>query len=185
MPNFFDQHIQNIQDWEIGTYENCEFSGLDFKQTPIKGAKFIECRFKDCDLSNISVSRCSFQAVAFEKCKLQGVQFEAANPFGYECMFKSCLLRHATFYQVNLQQSSFEDCDLTEVDFTEIKAQGTPFINCELVGAIFENADLRKANFDQSVNLLLDPEQNQVKGLQINNALLTGLLTKYQLTIKG
>ena len=31
MPNFFDQHIQNIQDWEIGTYENCEFSGLDFK----------------------------------------------------------------------------------------------------------------------------------------------------------
>ena len=35
MPNFFDQHIQNIQDWEIGTYENCEFSGLDFKQTPI------------------------------------------------------------------------------------------------------------------------------------------------------
>ncbi|MEY3682175.1 MAG: hypothetical protein RLZZ289_699, partial [Bacteroidota bacterium] len=38
---------------------------------------------------------------------------------------------------------------------------------------------------DQSVNLLLDPEQNQVKGLQINSALLTGLLTKYQLTIKG
>jgi uncharacterized protein YjbI with pentapeptide repeats len=116
---------------------------------------------------------------------LQGIQFEAASTFGFECVFKNCLLRHATFYQVNLQQSSFQDCDLTEVDFTEIKAQGTPFVNCELVGAIFENADLRKANFDQSVNLLLDPAQNQVKSMHVNSGQLAGLLTKYQLTIKG
>lgn len=184
MPNFFDRHINKIDDWEVGTYENCDFTGLDFKGSLLKGAKFIECRFQDCDFSNLSVTGCSFQAVDFQNCKLQGILFEAANPFGFECHFKSCLLRHATFYQINLQQCSFRHCDLTEVDFTEIKAQGVKFTDCILSGAIFENADLRKADFSGSQNLVLSPELNQVKGMKVASHQLSGLLLKYQLEIR-
>ncbi|MFM8595549.1 MAG: pentapeptide repeat-containing protein [Flavobacteriales bacterium] len=181
--NCFDQHIDKLDAWAIGTYENCHFTGLDFKGVLIKGAKFIDCHFLDCDLSNISVAGCSFQEVNFQNCKLQGILFEAANPFGFECHFQNCLLRHATFYQINLQQCSFQNCDLTEADFTEVKAQGVAFKDCLLSGTVFENADLRKSDFTGSQQLVLSPELNQVKGMKINQQQLVGLLLKYQLEI--
>lgn len=181
--NFFDQHIDKIDSWAIGTYENCQFSGLDFKQVAIKGTKFIDCHFLDCDLSNVSVAGCSFQEVHLQNCKLQGILFEAVNPFGFECHFKNCLLRHATFYQMNLQQCSFQTSDLTEADFTEVKAANVIFKDCLLTGTIFENSDLRKTDFTGSQFLTLSPEHNQVKGMKINQYQLPGLLLKYQLEI--
>jgi uncharacterized protein YjbI with pentapeptide repeats len=53
-----------------------------------------------------------------------------------------------------------------------------------LSGAIFENADLRKADFSGSQNLVLSPEQNQVKGMKVASDQLSGLLLKYQLEIR-
>jgi len=126
--DFYDIELSSLEEFqEKSTYEACRFSGLDLTAQTIKGSKFIDCTFEECNLSNCSLVEASFQGVHFNNCKLLGLHFENTNPFGFACNFLNCQMKHVSFYQLNIQNCSFENCDLEGADFTEAKAKNISF----------------------------------------------------------
>jgi fluoroquinolone resistance protein len=182
--DFYDIELTDVKDFqEKSSYEACRFIGLDFTAVKVSQSKFLDCTFEECNLSNCSLVDTVLNGVSFYNCKLLGLHFEYANAFGFSCQFDNCLLKHASFYQMNLQNSSLINCQLEGADFTEIKAHGTSFEGSQLLGAIFEKCDLRKANFKGTQHLTLDPTLNTLKEAKIPIHQLPGLLAKYGLVI--
>lgn len=55
------------------TFENCCFS-IDFSQTDLTNARFVDCNLKCCDFSS-----CNLTNTIFENCSLEGAEFKDAK----------------------------------------------------------------------------------------------------------
>lgn len=55
------------------TFENCCFS-IDFSQTDLTNARFVNCNLKCCNFSN-----CDLTNTIFENCSLEGAEFKGAK----------------------------------------------------------------------------------------------------------
>ena len=64
----------------------------------------------------------------------------------------------------------FEKCSITDLPFTE-----------EYEKCTFKDGGLAGSDLSTSVNILLDPENNRLKGAKFAPASLTGLLYKYHI----
>ncbi|MEN9700623.1 MAG: hypothetical protein RLZZ301_1821 [Bacteroidota bacterium] len=176
----YDKRFEGPEALSPGIYENCVFNGLDFSAVGFRDFRFIECHFEACNLSNARFQNCQLQQCHFQDCKLLGLHFEEVNPLGFSIHLVACNASHCSFYQVNLQHSRFENCLFQEADFTEVQAKGLKVGNSEFQGAHFERSNLTDADFSQATGLFLDPEQNRVNGLLLQERQLAGLLLKIQ-----
>ena len=168
----------------LGQYEDCSFVEFDFSGENWANYKFIDCVFKDCNLSLIQVTNTSFQSVKFDGCKIMGVLFENSNPFSLELSFTNCNLNHASFYNLSLKNTLFQLCDLQEVDFTQADLTLCDFDGSNLQLALFEKTNLEKANFSTASYFQIDPSTNRVKKAKFSLVGLPGLLSQFDLVIK-
>ncbi len=164
-------------------YDNCEFVECNFAGTDLKDFSFEDCSFKSCDFSNAGIQNTAFKNIKFSSCKLIGLQFDTCNPFLLAFSFDSCILNYASFYQLKIPGTFFSNCMLIETDFTETDLSGAIFKACNFGGAMFGNTRLEKANFGDSVDIVLDPDQNQLSGASFDLDSLPGLLLKYGIKI--
>ncbi len=73
---------------------------------------------------------------------------------------------------------------MQEVDFVEANLSGIKFIECDLLGAIFENTNLERTDFRTAYNYTLDPGQNRIRKTKFSLQGLPGLLTKFDMEIE-
>ena len=119
-------------------YDNCTFVDCAFKEADLSTSSFLECRFIDCDFSNAQVKTSSFKEVDFEGCKMIGVNFSECNPFMLALKFTNCNLNFASFFKLPLKGTHFVESNLKEADFIEAKLAETIFSSCDLAGARFK-----------------------------------------------
>ena len=167
-----------------GQYENCVFSNCDFSDCELNEFKFIECEFRNSNLSLIKLNQTALQDVKFIHCKMLGVRFDMCLDFGLSFTFDTCQLSHCIFYGKSIKKTSFLNSQLKEVDFTKCELSGSIFENCELSGAVFENTILEKADFRSSYNYSIDPELNRIKKAKFSILGISGLLEKYDIVIE-
>lgn len=166
-----------------GEYESCQFLRADLSGADLRDIVFIECEFRDCNLSNAKTSRTAFREVSFIKSKLLGLHFEDCIPFLQVPLFKGCDCKLASFTGMKLANIIFTSCGLQEVDFIGSDLKGAKMDGCDLSGAHFDNTNLEKADFTTAFNYSIDPEKNRIRKAKFALEGLPGLLHRYQIIV--
>ncbi len=167
-----------------GDYDNCRFINCQFTNINLSSFSFIECEFDGCDLSMAKINNTSFKGVKFINCKLLGLNFNDCDNFLLMMHFDNCHLNLASFYKLELKNIGFQNCDLQEADFTETDLTNSTFENCDLNRAIFSSTNLEKADFSTAYNYSIDPEINRIKKAKFSSIGVLGLLDKYDIIIE-
>jgi fluoroquinolone resistance protein len=164
-------------------YEQCRFLNCNFSDLHLSGFGFEDCEFENCNLSMAKVRNTSLKTVSFRKCKLVGLNFGEANPFLITLHFEDCSLNLASFYKLKLKNTTFKNCNLQEVDFTETDLTASLLDNCDLSNATFDRSILEKSDFRTAVNYRIDPDNNRLKKAKFSASGVVGLLVKYDILI--
>lgn len=157
-------------------YERILFTGQNLSAVDFSRAAFSECGFKNCQLTNNSLTNCKLQRVQFTGCKLQGLDFSQCHPFLLRLLFTDCLLFSCAFPQMDLQQTVFKDCSLKECDFVKTDLRKAEFDNCALPGTVFRECNLGSADFRTAREYRIDPNQNKLKKAKFSYPEVAGLL---------
>ena len=156
-------------------FENCTCVSLDFKDLKLAHGKFIDCVFKNCDLSNVSFANTKLRSCSFEDSKLLGIQWIHAGDFS-DPTFKDSNLSYSNFSGLNLKKNKFINCVLNDADFSGADVSDCDFSQCDFLNARFQDTNLMKANFKGAFNYLIDPIHNKVKGAKFSLPEAMGLL---------
>ena len=164
-------------------YELCTFDNCDFSSGYLDNTRFLECTFTDCDLSNANLSYSQFQEATFVRCKMMGLQFRDTDPFLLRISFEDCDLSMSSFYGLNLKGWIFIRCKLMGADFTESDLSSVRFEQCNLDKALFDQTVLHNTNFETAINYRLDPTHNKLKKTKFSRDGLPGLLHVYDIVV--
>lgn len=136
----YDQQFEHIHaletPFEVGEYEECVFSHVDFGGANLTDFNFSGCVFEHCNLSGVRLDGAILRDCKFEHCKLLGLRFETCNTLIFSVSFADCLLDHSSFYQLKLKKMPLLRCSLKEVDFTEADLSEVNFADCNLMDAL-------------------------------------------------
>ncbi|NBX64936.1 MAG: pentapeptide repeat-containing protein [Bacteroidetes bacterium] len=79
----YDQQFEHIHaletPFELGEYEECVFSHVDFGGANLTDFNFSGCVFEHCNLSGVRLDGAILRDCKFEHCKLLGLRFETCN----------------------------------------------------------------------------------------------------------
>ena len=167
-----------------GEYENCSFDRCTVNKPGLTGSRFVDCEFRNCDLSLAKTSGAALRNIRFIGCKRVGIRFDECNKLGFSVAFKGCSLKLSSFSRLNLRKTRFEECALLEVDFTEADLSGSVFENCDLLGAVFRQTVLEKVDFRTAYNYSIDPDLNRVLKARFSLVGVVGLLDKYDIVVE-
>ncbi len=165
-------------EYEVCTFHECNFSGLDFRDIT-----FEECTFTNCNFSEVKIKNTAFKNVQFIECKMLGLQFTNCNTFLLEMNFERCQLDYASFYKLDLSTTKLEDCSLKDADFVEAKLHKASFAGSDLYSATFQQTNLTLCDFRSAKNYSMDPSVNQLKGAIFSKDEVLGLLVKFGIKI--
>lgn len=185
--NFIENKTFHFTDSKVlqkGEYDNCLFTNCDLSNYDLTGFIFTDCHFTDCNLSSVKLNKTAFKNVKMKSCKLLGLQFDRCSEFLFEVHFENCILNFSSFHKVNLKNSSLKGCTVHEADFTQADLSSLRLDNCDLLNSKFERSILEKTDFRSAYNYLIDPELNSIKKAKFSKEGITGLLTKYDITIE-
>ncbi|GAB3509090.1 pentapeptide repeat-containing protein [Spirosoma knui] len=171
--------------WTNHEFEQCLLRKLDLSRATLAKSNFIGCSFEECNLTNVSLREAKLYDVNFIACTLTHVDFGHCNPFGFHTNFRDCQLDYTVFINRRLKKARFVNCSLKEAYFLKCELNGSVFDTCDLELTRFESNDLSQVDFSSSFNLKLDPDLNKVKKAKFSLYNLPGLLSKYELVIKG
>jgi fluoroquinolone resistance protein len=165
-------------------FDRCIFTNCDFSSCSISQSDFIDCLFDNCNFSMANLNHSGLKNCDFINSKLVGMDFSVCNDFLFSVNFKNCQLDYSTFFQKKMKKTKFIECSLKEVDFSEVELTESIFMTCDLLGAVFENTILVKADLRGALNYNIDPEQNKIKKAKFAYPGLIGLLDKYEIIIE-
>jgi len=179
----FDKIDFTKTSFEKGEYETCTFTNCNFSSVDLSSDGFIDCDFRDCNLSMVKLAKTSLKEVKFKDCKIIGARFDECQEFLFAVSFENCILNLSSFYRRKMKGTRLHDCSLHEVDFTEADVSQSLFDQCDLMGAIFDNTILEKADFRTAHNYSINPESNYIKKARFSIEGIAGLLDKYDIDI--
>lgn len=167
-----------------GEYESCKFIKCSFASVKFLESIFINCDFVNCDLTGSNISATVFRDVMYDGCLLNNLQFDTCNQLLLSFAFEGCKINRASFFGMKLHKTKFTKCELIETDFGNADLTGSIFDESDLRNTIFDNTNLSKCDFHKAYNYLIDPENNKIVKAKFSSAGLSGLLTKYDITIE-
>lgn len=164
-------------------YIACEFSGCDLSKADLTGTIFSDCIFYGCNLSLAKTANTGLKTVQFTESKLVGIDFSQCGEFLFDAVFNDCNLDYSSFFKRKLKNTVFTGCSLKEVDFTAADLTGAKLDDCDLMGTVFVQTNLEKADLRTARNYSFDPELNRMRGARLSSLGLAGLLGKYEIRI--
>ncbi len=70
-----------------------------------------------------------------------------------------------------------------EVEFIQANLTNAIFNNCDLLGAVFQNTNVEKADFRTSYNYSINPQVNRIKKAKFSIHGIIGLLDAYDIVV--
>ena len=104
-----------------------------------------------------------------------GVKFELCNPLGLSFELIGCNLTAASFHALDMRRVRFEKCNA--------QAEGVCFNEVVLKGALFEQTNLKAADFTLAAHWRIDPNENSLQKAKFRKEELSGLLASWSLDI--
>lgn len=175
--------IYNPEDIMYKDFERCTFTQCDFTACNFTGVAFIDCNFISCNFSEAKINYVGLRGIFFDNCNFTGVNFSMVDKLFFSVEFKNCRLDYAKFYTLAIKTTLFTDCSLIAVDFMNTDLTGVLFDNCNLHKAVFVDSIANKADFTTSYNFSIDPERNKLRRARFSQEGLKGLLEKYEIIV--
>lgn len=183
-----DLQIQNklfgTEDIMYRDFEHCTFTNCDFTQCNYLGVAFMDCEFINCDFTEAKINYVSFRDVMFTGCNFTGVNFAMVDTLLFKFVFKDCILDYAKFYTLKIKGTVFTGCRMIAADFMSADLTEAIFDNCDLHKSVFIDTIANKTDFYSSYNFTIDPEKNKLKRAIFSQSGLKGLLTKHEIIVK-
>lgn len=151
-------------------FKKCNLSGVDFSKS-----RFFSCRFIGCDLSNGILKNARLRDIEFQESKGIGLQWIHLDDITI-VIFGESNLRYSNFSGLQLKRALFTKCDLQEADFTQSDLSDAKICDSNLLKARFNGTNLTKADLRGSMNYLIDPMVNKVRGARFSMPEARGLL---------
>ncbi|MBX2972732.1 MAG: pentapeptide repeat-containing protein [Flavobacteriales bacterium] len=167
-----------------GEFERCVFRALRWMDADLTNARFTDCVFEQCDLSNARVRAAGFRTVEFAGCKLLGVPFDQCSAFLLALRFTNCRLDFTSFRSLVMKGTHFHACSLIEADLSGTDLGNASFVDCDLAGAVFDGTNLEGADLREARNFTIDPERNRIKGAHFSLHGLPGLLMRHGIKVE-
>lgn len=163
-------------------FYSCKFKNCDFSEIIFPDCTFENCTFDSCNLSNVRLQRTKFFDTTFHECKLLGITWPYSKiPSTFSA--HKCIFHFNIFSGYNLDSLSLTDCSFKEAFFQDCSARKCDFTGSDFSDARFENCNLNKAIFNNTSDLFIDPESNNVAGAKIPINTALSMLKKYKLEI--
>lgn len=166
-----------------------DFAGCTFRRNKLSasawsGARLEDCRFEDCDLTQMKPGDVGAHGVRFVRCKLMGTIWEKPAP-ACQLAFDECNLQYASFVSAHLRRTEFINCRATEVNFVDTDLRDADFTGTDLTAANFQNADLRNADLSTAEGVFVDPTKNRARGVRISAQGAALLAMSFGMRVKG
>lgn len=129
--------------------------GLRAERVQLEHLRVDSVEFTGCELSSLRWSDSKLSRTVFRDCKLMGAVFE--NVTLDNVLFENCRLDYSTLARVRANGSViFCRCSLREATFA----------SADLTGSLFDDCDLRQAEFDGGKHRGLDLRGNDLSQLR-------------------
>lgn len=138
--------------------------------------KFIDCKFNECNFSNLSMKSCLIRGASFLRSKAVGVDWTGSSGLN-GASFNECILDFGVFQNMNLKSCKFIDCRIHEADFYESSLIKAEFCHSSLEGTVFNEADLREADFRGAREYNIDVRTTKVSKAKFSTNEAVSLLS--------
>jgi fluoroquinolone resistance protein len=168
----------NVHKFSCTNYLNCIFENVDLSSRPIGLRIFLDCEFKNSNLSLTKISRCLMDNVIWIESNLKMSSFISVR----NCEQKPASL---IFFRSNLGFADFSKTVLSKSRFIDSFCYKTEFHGTNLEGAIFDLCMLVGADFTEAIvqgSFFAEFPKNFLKLLKVSNTtleFLEKLLTLY------
>lgn len=164
-------------------FNKCRFVSCNFFKTKFISSEFEDCTFQSCDLSLASVTGSKFLSIFFKGSKSVGVDWRGVRkPSTFK--FVDCKIDNSIFYKMDLRAVNILNCSAQNVDFIETDLSKAVFSNTDLLGSKFSNTNLSFADFSESFNYNIDPNNNKFKKTIFSMPDAVSLLNTFDIIIK-
>ena len=167
---------------ESTEFIDCTFKDLDLSGVSFKNSKFIDCKFMNCNCSGTTFLNSTLRDTYFSESKLVGINWSIANTVtGLEV--KDCQLDLSVFQDMDLSHSKFFESSLKEVDFSGSKLVKVQFNECDLSACVFTRSDLSQADLKSAFNYTIDPNYTKLKNAKFSLPEAISLLRSLEIII--
>lgn len=177
----FDKY--NPADGYNHEFSECKFVNCDFSDVVFDNAEFTDCQFVSCNLAMAKFENTVLSQIHFINCKVMGVDFSKCSKFLFSVLFEGCILNYSLFYKNDLKNALFKKCQLQEASFMESDLTAVKFIDCDLDKTIFDRVNLEKADFSTARNYSINPAINKLKKAKFSLPDVVGLLSYLDIVI--
>lgn len=164
-------------------FYNCKFVNCNFSEVIFFDCRFENCHFQNCNLSSISIKYSVFDNVHFHESKLTGIQWADAG-IPLDVKYKKCALNYCSFIGVSLKKAELTKCNLREADFTETNLSRADCRYSDFTGARFINTNLEYTDLSHASNYSIHPDGNKLKKTIFSLPDVMSLLNVYDIIIK-
>ncbi len=183
MEYMFEEVVNEEIEGEIGEpaalYEQCRFIRCDFTGIDLSKVTFVDCSFELCNLSSIKVGGTVMNECRFIESKLIGINFADMAQETLALCFKQCRIDSSIFDNVQLPGINFGESELLRCEFLWSDFSGADFSSCNLKGTRFSNCNIEKSDFRGTDNLMIDLQDNRVKGASFSISAAPELLLPF------
>ncbi len=106
-------------------------------------ADLVDCEVVACDLAGLRAPGSRLRRVAVTGGRFSGAQLGDCELL--DVVVRDCRVDLVSLRRARLERVRFEHCDLREADLAELRADAVVFVGCDLSGAAFTGARLRRA----------------------------------------
>lgn len=169
---FIDSTLNNAELVKV------HFEGAQLLQTGLSSCTFEDCEiedsdFKECVLSDSTFTHCQLRSASFGRSKMRNIAWEAGTEI-HSCTFTDADIQ-GWIWQGD--DPRLEDCDFSRSTWRSLKIckgrlKDCDFSSAELIGAEFQETDLRAALFVRTALTSARFEQCQMEQVSLEGAAL-------------
>ena len=86
------------------------------------------------------------------------------------CIFRNVVFENCDFRKIDMVDVVFENCDLSNIDFSDSGIYRVEFINCKLIGSIFNDCILKSVLFKDCLGRYSNFAFSKFKGVSLINS---------------
>jgi uncharacterized protein YjbI with pentapeptide repeats len=166
-------HHDHVLARVLGAGENYDgetFEG-DLSGQDAGSARFLECRFEGCDLSEVRAPRARFSESGLYA--VHGAGLDLSGSTWQDCVVRGGRLGAVALYGAELSRVRFEGCKVDYLNLRGARLRDVQFVDCQLVEPDFAEATLTDVDFSGSRLVAAEFGRATLSRVDLSGALLT------------
>lgn len=170
-------------------YSECTFERCHFADMALKDVVFSNCVFDGCTFRNVDVSGLRMQNTLLLACACIGIDWSEVRRTGKLFpLFKEirgCTLKFNNFFKMKIPKIPIVDSSLLDCAFMECDLSGSEFRNADFRETTFQDCDLSKADFRDARNYRINTTSNRLAKARFSLPEVVGLLHNLDVIIES